>query len=76
MGLMEGKVMKKSSLFFAAVAALSLLASCAREDDAPAGSDNAAGNVQTLTACFDPENNNVFYFFDFRYTLKKVTISN
>lgn len=51
---MEGKVMKKSLLFFAAVAALSLLASCAREDYAPAGSDNAAGNVQTLTACFAP----------------------
>lgn len=46
--------MKKSLLFFAAVAALSLLASCAREDYAPAGSDNAAGNVQTLTACFAP----------------------
>lgn len=54
MGLMEGKVMKKSLLFFAAVTALSLLASCAREDYAPAGSDNAAGNVQTLTACFAP----------------------
>lgn len=51
---MEGKVMKKSLLFFAAVTALSLLASCAREDYAPAGSDNAAGNVQTLTACFAP----------------------
>ena len=51
---MEGKVMKKSLLFFAAVAALSLLASCAREDYAPAGSDNAAGNVQTLTPCFAP----------------------
>jgi YVTN family beta-propeller protein len=51
---MESKVMKKSLLFFAAVAALSLLASCAREDYAPAGSDNAAGNVQTLTACFAP----------------------
>ena len=54
MGLMEGKVMKQSLLFFAAVAALSLLASCAREDYAPAGSDNAACNVQTLTACFAP----------------------
>ena len=51
---MEGKVMKQSLLFFAAVAALSLLASCAREDYAPAGSDNAACNVQTLTACFAP----------------------
>lgn len=51
---MEGKVMKKSLLFFAAVATLALLASCAREDYAPAGSDNAAGNVQTLTACFAP----------------------
>lgn len=46
--------MKQSLLFFAAVAALSLLASCAREDYAPAGSDNAACNVQTLTACFAP----------------------
>lgn len=46
--------MKKTLLFFAAVAALSLLASCAREDYAPTGSDNAAGNVQTLTACFAP----------------------
>ena len=46
--------MKKSLLLSAAVAALSLLASCAREDYAPAGSDNAAGNIQTLTACFAP----------------------
>lgn len=61
MGLMEGKVMKKSLLFFAAVAALSLLASCAREDYAPTGSDNAAGNVQTLTACFAPGETKTFF---------------
>ena len=58
---MEGKVMKKTLLFFAAVAALSLLASCAREDYAPAGSDNAAGNVQTLTACFAPGETRTFF---------------
>lgn len=53
--------MKKTLLFFAAVAALSLLASCAREDYAPAGSDNAAGNVQTLTACFAPGETRTFF---------------
>lgn len=53
--------MKKSLLFFAAVAALSLLASCAREDYAPAGSDNTAGNVQTLTACFAPGETRTFF---------------
>lgn len=58
---MEGKVMKKSLLFFAAVSALSLLASCAREDYAPTGSDNAAGNVQTLTACFAPGETRTFF---------------
>ena len=46
--------MKKTLLLSAAVAALSLLASCAREDCSPAGSDSAAGNVQTLTATFAP----------------------
>lgn len=58
---MEGKIMKKTLLFFAAVAALSLLASCAREDYAPTGSDNAAGNVQTLTACFAPGETKTFF---------------
>ena len=46
--------MKKTLLLSAAVAALSLLASCAREDCSPAGSDSAAGSVQTLTATFAP----------------------
>lgn len=52
--------MKKTIILSAAVAALALLASCAREDFAPADtavpSDSGAtsGNVQTLTATFAP----------------------
>ena len=53
--------MKKITILSAAAAALALLASCAREDYAPAGSDNAAGNVQTLTACFAPGETRTFF---------------
>ena len=53
--------MKKTLLLFAAFAALALLASCAREDYVPDGSDNAAGNVQTLTACFAPGETKTFF---------------
>ena len=53
--------MKKTSLLSAAFAALALLASCAREDYVPDGSGTAAGNVQTLTACFAPGETKTFF---------------
>ena len=53
--------MKKTLLLSAAFAALALLASCAREDYAPAGSGTAAGHVQTLTATFAPGETRTFF---------------
>ena len=58
---MEDSLMKKITTISAAVAALALLASCAREDYSPAGSDPSAGRVQTLTATFAPGETRTFF---------------
>ncbi len=54
--------MKKIIVFSVAIAAVSLLASCAREDYVPDNAGNSrSGKVQTLTACFAPGETRTFF---------------
>lgn len=54
--------MKKIIVFSVAIAAVSLLASCAREDYVPDNAGNSrSGKVQTLTACFAPGETKTFF---------------